>query len=56
MYMATIARSLTKTDQRAKRQDARKKKLETGSMTAFYRAEEMNKGRLKSRRDRRLTS
>jgi len=45
----------TKTEQRAKRRQSARIKKESGSMTAVYRHEEMNKGRLKSKLDRKLT-
>jgi len=43
----------TKTEQRAQRRQSARIKKESGSMTAFWKHEEVNKGRLKSKLDTR---
>ena len=47
-------RMTTKGQARERKKESRRAKEESGSMTAFYRHEEVNKGRLKSKVDRAI--
>lgn len=47
-------RMITKGQNREQRKDKKRAKLESGNMSAFYKHEEVNKGRLKSKMDRAI--
>ena len=46
---------ITRSQTRERKKASHRAKEETGSMTAFYKHEEVNKGRLKSKLDKKVT-